>query len=325
MSNLKKFIGGIIASLSALTLVSVPVMALPQTVVYNNIASPQPPNVPSVGYEATSTSEFGGQIGLSGTIRSDPKVTVLMSSWACQAGSWTSGCTTTPGATFTHLVTLNIYEVGSGGSVGDILATDTETFTMPYRPTSTPDLCGGDSQKWYNTTTGQCKYGLAFPISFSFSGITLPNNVIIGVAYNTSNYGAFPLAPKACNTLPEGCPYDSLNVGIQTSLTVGSLPLPDDAYLNSSWAGAYCGGSTGTFRLDVHDDTQNPPCNWTGYQPSFKVEASAVAVAPPTNKDQCKKDGWMNFNNPSYKNQGACVSSVAVSGNPKAVANNPRF
>ena len=30
----------------------------------------------------------------------------------------------------------------------------------------------------------------------------------------------------------------------------------------------------------------------------------------PTNKDQCKKDGWKAFNNPSFKNQGDCVSSV---------------
>jgi hypothetical protein len=31
-------------------------------------------------------------------------------------------------------------------------------------------------------------------------------------------------------------------------------------------------------------------------------------TAPPTNKDQCKKDGYKNFNNPSFKNQGDCVS-----------------
>jgi hypothetical protein len=33
-----------------------------------------------------------------------------------------------------------------------------------------------------------------------------------------------------------------------------------------------------------------------------------VLVGPPTNKDQCKKDGWMIFNNPTFKNQGQCVS-----------------
>ncbi len=31
-------------------------------------------------------------------------------------------------------------------------------------------------------------------------------------------------------------------------------------------------------------------------------------VAPPTSADECKKDGWLAFNNPPFKNQGDCVS-----------------
>lgn len=31
---------------------------------------------------------------------------------------------------------------------------------------------------------------------------------------------------------------------------------------------------------------------------------------PPTDMDQCKKDGWKAFTNPSFKNQGQCVSFV---------------
>ena len=37
-------------------------------------------------------------------------------------------------------------------------------------------------------------------------------------------------------------------------------------------------------------------------------------TAPPTNKDQCKKNGWKSFNNPTFKNQGDCVSFVATGG-----------
>jgi hypothetical protein len=33
-------------------------------------------------------------------------------------------------------------------------------------------------------------------------------------------------------------------------------------------------------------------------------------VGPPTSKDQCKNGGWQTFNNPSFKNQGQCVSYV---------------
>jgi hypothetical protein len=40
--------------------------------------------------------------------------------------------------------------------------------------------------------------------------------------------------------------------------------------------------------------------------------AAVPQVGPPTNKDQCKKDGWMNFNVPrKFKNQGDCVSFVS--------------
>jgi len=35
-----------------------------------------------------------------------------------------------------------------------------------------------------------------------------------------------------------------------------------------------------------------------------------VKVGPPTDKELCKKDGWKAFNNPVFKNQGACVSYV---------------
>jgi len=42
--------------------------------------------------------------------------------------------------------------------------------------------------------------------------------------------------------------------------------------------------------------------------------ASSTLVAPPTNKDQCKNDGWKTFNDPSFKNQGDCVSYVTSVG-----------
>jgi len=46
-----------------------------------------------------------------------------------------------------------------------------------------------------------------------------------------------------------------------------------------------------------------------------------------TDKDQCKNGGWMNSNNPVYKNQGDCVSSFASKGKAKGnpLANNPTF
>jgi hypothetical protein len=260
------------------------------TVVYNNIPNPQPANVVSLGFEATSTSEFGGQVGLASSERINPSVTVSMSSWACQTGTNTATCTTVPGATFNQDVTLNVYNVNADNSVGSVVVSKTMNFAMPYRPSA--DGCGGSTTAWTGPDRG-CYNGKAFPITFDLNA-TLPDKVIIGVAYNTSHYGAQPTGVAG--------PYDSLNVGLAGSPTVGTaLPSEQDAYLNSSWSGAYCDTNTtdkGHLRLDAG-------C-WGGYLPAFKVTASGVT---PTNKDQCKKDGWKSFGT-MFKNQGDCVSST---------------
>jgi hypothetical protein len=39
-----------------------------------------------------------------------------------------------------------------------------------------------------------------------------------------------------------------------------------------------------------------------------------VQVGPPASKDECKNGGWQQFNSPTFKNQGDCVSFVATGG-----------
>jgi hypothetical protein len=51
----------------------------------------------------------------------------------------------------------------------------------------------------------------------------------------------------------------------------------------------------------VHDD----------YQAAYDFEP---AIGPPEDKDACKNGGWMTFNNPSFRNQGDCVSFVVSNG-----------
>jgi hypothetical protein len=236
--------------------------------VYDNVPSPLPGNLPSLGYEANSTSEFGGLVGLAGTERYNPDVTVTMSSWACQTGSGTS-CTTTPGATFSHPITLNLYHVLPSGEPGGLIGTRTQTFNIPFRPSADPN-CPTPSQ--WSTNPGSesasnCFNGLATNITFSAPGLSLPDQVIVALAYNTTHYGYHPIGGT-------GGPYDSLNVGLRAPPSVGTLPRPDDAYLNSSWSGAYCDNGTagtGFLRLDTG-------C-WT-LQPAVRVDA-VNAAGPP--------------------------------------------
>jgi len=43
---------------------------------------------------------------------------------------------------------------------------------------------------------------------------------------------------------------------------------------------------------------------------TFNGTAQVPVVGPPTSKAQCKKGGWKSFTNPTFKNQGQCVSFV---------------
>ncbi len=317
MQKIKRLLMAATALFMPLMMVA-PASAVAYSKIYNNIPTPIPGNVVSQAFEATQTSEFGGQVQFAGSARTNPKVTVLMSSWGCENGSWNLGtCNTTTDTKFTHAITLNIYDVGTNNAPGLLLASKTQSFAIPYRPSvNTVDCTGG---RWsYPSAPTVCFNGLATPISFDLTGLTLPEKAIIGVAYNTSHYGQAPIGENtACYITLAGCGYDSLNVGVTNSLTVGSYPLPKDAYLNSKTGEQYCPSdqiTTGSFRLDKG-------C-WRGYQPAFMVETSAPLVGPATSKDQCKNDGWKKFNNPTYKNQGDCVSAVASNGKAKG---NPQY
>lgn len=235
-------------------------------VIYNNIPKPMPKNTSSIGFEATSTSELGGAVKFDGTNRSKPKVTIVLSSWACETGSGTS-CKTAPGATFSHPVTVKVYNLGPEGAVGSLITDSTQTLAIPYRPSANNRLCTPNEEGAVGYGK-ECFHGKEKKFTYQLGEVTLPDEAIISVAYNTTNHGASPIGPAACGAQ---CPYDSLNVGLEeeTGPTTGTQPRPDDAYVNSTWAGFYCdggAGGTGTFRLDSG-------C-WTGYQPLFAVRAT---------------------------------------------------
>jgi hypothetical protein len=279
--------------------------------IYNTIPSPLPGNMFSLGYEATSTSEWGDQVGFGPGGRALTTVTVTMSSWGCQAGHWnTNDCVTALGATFTHPITVNIYKVAAGNQVGALLATQTQTVTIPYRPSADPINCtGANAGKWYDVGSATCFNGKAANVTIDLTSlnVNLPNNVIVSIAYNTSHYGYAPIGQTpACYSTAAGCPYDSLNVaGTDLStLTAGSNPYPDDAYYNTQYAPYYCDGGTGgvgSFRLDAG-------C-WTDFKPSIKVNAGN----PPASANQCKNGGWQNYtraDGSTFKNQGDCIQYV---------------
>jgi hypothetical protein len=256
-----KSVGAILAAVAMLALTAAAASA---ETIYNKIPSPLPGNVASQAFEATSTSEFGGEVEFAGVARKNPAVSVIMSSWACENLKGGTECHTNAGATFAWPITLNIYEVGPGRAPGALLATTTSTFNIPYRPSANNKKCtpNGEGVVGFGK---ECFHGKAFKITFPAAAVTLPPRVILSIAYNTTDYGYAP-------THEADVGEDSLNVGYyepgEPVAPVGSTPFPNDGYLNSSWSGAYCNGAegTGTFRLDSG-------C-YGGYQPAFAVKAS---------------------------------------------------
>jgi hypothetical protein len=215
------------------------------SMLYDAIPDPVPYNLPSLGYQATQTAEFGGLIQFEpGTSRNVWTVNVLLSDWAL-ASTYGS---TDPG--WFHPITLNLYNVDASSGTpqpGSLIQSVTQTFFIPWRPEASPG-CGAG----WRAPDNNCYSGMAFEISFALNNLLVPDELIYGVAYNTNTWGANPIGSPG--------PYESLNFALNTvAPTVGSLPLPDTAYWNTQTAGNYTdggAGGVGTFRQDT---------GWTPY------------------------------------------------------------
>lgn len=231
-------------------------------IVYDNIPSPLPNNLPSEGYEAMSMGEIGGLIQFAGgnSTYSLSSATVAMSDWAL-ASTWVSeinGNTITNNGYYVPL-TLSLYNVGSNNSVGALIKSVTVDAFIPWRPEAT-STCGSG----YLGSDGGCHNGSLSTVTFDLGGIATPGEIIYGVSLNTQDFGSDPIGV--------GGPYNSLNFALSTTLpTVGSEPLPDTAYWETSapyWYADGGAGGVGTFCQDT---------NWSPYSGAVEfAEESSV-------------------------------------------------
>lgn len=255
---------------------------------YNSTVAPATTgNLPSVGAEAYAFDEFGNEVNLSGSALG--KVTVELSTWGCQSGTWHSGdCATTPGTTFSEPITFNIYNAPATGAdtPGSLIASVTRTFNIPYRPSANYTHCNstnGKAGEWWDKALNSCFNGKLVKVTFPFF-VNLPSaNVVYGIAYNTSHYGYHPYGEStACYTSSGGCGYDSLNIALSqdpTNVSSGSDTNPGTVWQNSSLGSEYCdngAAGTGFFRLD---SPASPSC-WgvsTPASPPYYIPAVELA------------------------------------------------
>jgi hypothetical protein len=257
----------ITTSVSVLTILillagaAVPLQAT--SILYNNMPNPIPPNSPSLGYQSNQTAEFGDLIQLSGGAANLTSAVLLMSDWAKASDYPAIG--PDPWA---WPLTLTLYNVDNSSGTpqpGSVITTLTDTFTIPWRPEDDPVNCpkGG-----YQGFDGNCYSGLNFQVTFNLPAVAVPGQFIFGLAFNTETYGANPVGAPG--------PYISLNYSLNNTAPpqVGSRPLPDTAYWNTTTAGNYAdggAGGTGTFRQDTA---------WTPY--SGAAEFLGTSIVTPT-------------------------------------------
>jgi hypothetical protein len=172
--------------------------------IYDGVQDPLPPAIYSVPFQAGGISSFGDYIRFSSVDQPITAVNVTMATGAMNPGAMDpSG--------WLHEITLNFYQVNlsnpSSPQPGSLLLSTTEEFLVPWKP--------GD-------------YAFAempFNIQYDFSalGLTLPEEIMYSISFNTETYGSTPIGV--------GGPYNSLNVGLNTSLPSVGTDIHRDAFL----------------------------------------------------------------------------------------------
>jgi len=252
------------------------------TVVYSSIPKPLKA-VASVGFEAYAGLELGDGVNLTHTGKLQ-RVRYVLSSWGCQVGNWYSNnCVTNGHPTFPVPFTVNVYAVDNTqpSHVGALLKTQTKTFDIPFRPSSTPSRCpqgsdGNPGERFYSPVDAACIHGLANVIVFDFSAprVTLPAQIIVSLVYNTSHYGPHPIGQSPpCYSTSAGCGYDSLNISTDgPGGPIGSPVDPNGIFDSFTIASQYCNPLLGLgFRLDTIPCQPNAVGPWTIYHPQFEV------------------------------------------------------
>jgi hypothetical protein len=221
---------------------------------------------------------------------------------------------TPPGSTFNVPITLNIYNVGPAtpygpSSIGSLVTTATQTFAIPYRPSAdtnyaTDCLAEANANSepvsnfagtWFDAQLNQCFNGFLTPITFNFGHVVVPNSVIYGIAYNTSDWGAQPQRPQPCNSSSGGCGYDSLNVALSQEPTA---PNPGtDAYQGTAYLDVasqnyavndMCDAGAAGLNVFRIDEPPNYPTGngttsgcWSVNNTNSNPEYPATTAAPP--------------------------------------------
>lgn len=217
--------------------------------IYNSLPSPIPPGVISLSFAANGFDQAGDLIQFAGSSNSLISATVLMSNYSFESGY--EPLATSTG--FRDSFYLTLYSANSDGSVGPVLASATQNVLVPWQP----EPGGGCTTTGaYRATDGFCYLGQTFTVTFDFADLSVPNQIIYGVSYNTGSQGPQPFGTPG--------PYDGLNFGYTSDTpSVGSNPTPTVSYFDKG-AGfqAYAESGLDGYSGTIAFETAPEPSTW---------------------------------------------------------------
>lgn len=183
-------------------------------------ASSSPATVPSLGFAETGTAELGSLVQLAGPARLDPAV---------QAGITNSG------EAVSAPITLSVYATAPGLGPGTLLARDTESF----------EFAAGSAVQ---------------PVAFIFPGLTLPDEAIVSVAFDSPSLGLALAGPPAAGA---------------------NRREAEGVYRAAAAAGEGEGEGEGEAGAPAPFAFEAAPLAWQGRQPAFAIEADPAPVVTP--------------------------------------------
>lgn len=183
--------------------------------IYDALPSIEPQtSYPGHVYEANATSQLADSITLGASNRRLETVTVTLNSGAKYSQYESNPAYSGNTASWSQQVTVNVYSdrLDENGEPAILLATEVQPFDIPW-----------SSEAAVN--------GVATNVTLDFTDIYvgLPENIIVGVKFNTQNYGTSPTGVVG--------PYNALSVATPENqpLTVGTDANVDGVFLNSTY------------------------------------------------------------------------------------------
>jgi hypothetical protein len=217
---------------------------------YSSDSVPLPPNLDSLEYFFTETTEFGDIIGLAGGAGSQfnlESFVVTLSSAAIESDFEAVGTS----AGYSVDLTLNLYTVGAGHTVASLINSFSTTGLIAWRPEADAGCANG------GYSPADCFTGSLSQVTFDLGGQVTPQTLIWGISFNAGLNGE---------------PVNALGVGLTSAMVaaaVGSDPLDDSNYWATAIAGLYSdngAGGVGVLRED------------TGWQPFGRPAAEVVGT-----------------------------------------------